>query len=158
MNSCKQCQESNPLEFYKSNKTLCKNCIKKRARKYREENIEKVKAYDRNRPNHKERVENNSKRVKAMKDENPEKYKKVIIEPKARWVGQNKEKRKAHGAINNKLRAVNIKSDLCQLCGKTNTAIEGHHFDYSRPLDVTWLCKRCHGLAHRAMNEDKRIA
>src|SRR5690242_12352984 len=35
----------------------------------------------------------------------------------------------------------------CQKCGDLKA--EAHHEDYSKPLDVQWLCKKCHGLAHR---------
>lgn len=32
----------------------------------------------------------------------------------------------------------------CEQCGKCDCAIEGAHYDYSRPLDVRWLCVSCH--------------
>lgn len=31
---------------------------------------------------------------------------------------------------------------VCQLCGSSDP--EAHHPDYSRPLDVLWLCRMCH--------------
>lgn len=40
-----------------------------------------------------------------------------------------------------------IKPDNCQECGK-ESKLEGHHHDYSKPLDVKWLCNDCHNLIH----------
>lgn len=34
----------------------------------------------------------------------------------------------------------------CIVCGDVNT--EAHHQDYSKPLDVTWLCKEHHDVVH----------
>lgn len=36
----------------------------------------------------------------------------------------------------------------CQKCGKECTP-HSHHDDYSKPLDVRWLCAKCHGAEHR---------
>ena len=32
-------------------------------------------------------------------------------------------------------------------CGAEN--VQAHHPDYSKPLDVVWLCPGCHGMEHR---------
>lgn len=34
----------------------------------------------------------------------------------------------------------------CENCG--NVEAEMHHADYSKPLEVTWLCRGCHLAAH----------
>jgi hypothetical protein len=34
----------------------------------------------------------------------------------------------------------------CALCRSPETI--GHHNDYSRPLDATWLCRTCHDIIH----------
>jgi len=37
---------------------------------------------------------------------------------------------------------------FCQLCWGTGR-IQGHHPDHQFPLEVIWLCSRCHGVATR---------
>ena len=34
----------------------------------------------------------------------------------------------------------------CKVCGDLN--VEAHHEDYSKPLDVVWLCHKHHGVVH----------
>ena len=35
----------------------------------------------------------------------------------------------------------------CELCGNVNSQM--HHSDYSKPLEVTWLCRHCHLSWHK---------
>ena len=35
----------------------------------------------------------------------------------------------------------------CQVCGDTNS--QGHHDDYSKPLEVRWLCPQHHTEVHQ---------
>lgn len=34
------------------------------------------------------------------------------------------------------------------------TPVHAHHEDYSRPLDVVWLCRCCHARRHFQLNND----
>lgn len=36
-----------------------------------------------------------------------------------------------------------IKPTNCQRCSQV-MRLEGHHHDYSKPLEVEWLCRKCH--------------
>ena len=42
------------------------------------------------------------------------------------------------------------KPESCEDCGECMPSrdIHGHHHDYSRPLDVRWLCQACHRAVH----------
>jgi hypothetical protein len=49
--------------------------------------------------------------------------------------------------------------EACQRCGIVpkplrdgRSAIQGHHPDYTKPLEVEWLCHRCHVAQHRQEN------
>lgn len=42
-----------------------------------------------------------------------------------------------------------IRPDACDACGTREARrIEAHHPDYSKPLEVLWLCTLCHGAIH----------
>lgn len=40
-----------------------------------------------------------------------------------------------------------IKPTQCEGCSQEKS-LQGHHDDYSKPLDVKWLCDTCHKLLH----------
>jgi len=62
-------------------------------------------------------------------------------------------------------RAINrgeiIRPDKCQDCGLPGK-IEAHHADYFKPLEVEFLCLRCHGLRRSTLalngQNGKRVA
>ena len=35
----------------------------------------------------------------------------------------------------------------CERCG-SNIKVQAHHRDYSKPLEVEWICLRCHMIEH----------
>lgn len=62
------------------------------------------------------------------------------------WAIRNPVKKFAHNAANN---ARLCKPLSCESCGKHSALLHKHHKDYSKPLEVTWLCPPCHGIQHR---------
>lgn len=63
------------------------------------------------------------------------------------------EKLEARNILRNAIRDGNIKKpDICTRCKNKfpKNKIQGHHSDYSKPLEVIWLCQKCHNEIHKA--------
>lgn len=55
---------------------------------------------------------------------------------------------KAHDAIYFAVKSGKIKRPpVCEKCG-VECKTHGHHEDYSKPLDVIWMCHKCHIHRH----------
>jgi predicted HicB family RNase H-like nuclease len=51
----------------------------------------------------------------------------------------------SHGAVQRALKAgVLERPEACEECGGEDRPLHAAHSDYSRPLDVRWLCPPCH--------------
>lgn len=132
MKECFKCGEEKPLSaFYRHKGMLdgrlnkCIECAKRDVSQHRAANIEKIRAYDRGRGNRQ-----------------PPEYMR-------QWRMKSPEKYRAHMKLNNELRAGNMTKKPCEVCG-SDDRVHGHHDDYSRPLDVRWLCASHHSEAHKA--------
>ena len=69
---------------------------------------------------------------------------------KQRQYARDPQQRHKHEARWTARRAVlygRLQRKPCEDCGAAKA--EMHHEDYSRPLDVTWLCKPCHRKRHQ---------
>lgn len=59
----------------------------------------------------------------------------------------------AHRAFTLAINHGEIKRETtCEQCG-SDRRVEGHHDDYSKPLDVRWLCRSCHCRHHAALRK-----
>jgi hypothetical protein len=58
---------------------------------------------------------------------------------------------RANGLVNKRIKLGHLKRpDRCERCGERSRT-DGHHPDYSRPLDVVFLCRSCHMRLHSAV-------
>lgn len=42
-----------------------------------------------------------------------------------------------------------VRPNICSICYKISKPIHAHHHDYSKPLDIIWCCRSCHGRLDR---------
>jgi len=73
----------------------------------------------------------------------------VSRESRERWMAKNAHKVKAERAVANAHKRMKVKPpEHCSKCGQPGD-LERHHPDYSKPLEIEWLCTGCHGLTRR---------
>ena len=63
-----------------------------------------------------------------------------------RYREKNADKVKARLAVSSALKSGALSREDCRVCGERRS--EAHHDDYSKPLDVTWLCNVHHRERH----------
>lgn len=161
--TCRVCEKKRLIKFFYKHPTCvdgylyeCKDCVKNRVREYRDNNLERIREYDRNRPNLDERIKNSRYYTNKRKEEDPE-YRKLIMEKNKQWRKDNRIKANAQQRLRRHVKQGKIKKPKqCIKCNKKAKVIEGHHEDYSKPLDVVWLCVYCHRARHKEINEERR--
>ena len=115
----------------------CKECTKKDTAKNYRDNIVHYVEYEKERSKRPERKRKNREYIRRMKKKNPE-----------RFLACNK--------VSNAIRDGRLEREPCVICGESNT--EAHHEDYSKPLDVVWLCRKHHLAIHYQRSYDQGVA
>lgn len=65
----------------------------------------------------------------------------------ARHNARHPDRHRARRLLNHAVARENIFRQPCEVCGAKK--VEAHHSDYSKPLDVRWLCRMHHREHHR---------
>lgn len=140
---CVKCGIDRGNEFYSRDRT-CKECRKRRVRENRAEKIDYYREYDKNRFQNDPKVLARHKRYQKTP-----KGKAAMDAARKKFLVNNPEKRAAHIRLGNAIRdGAILKPPKCSSCGVTGVRIHGHHDDYSKPLDVIWVCSKCHWKIH----------
>ena len=71
-----------------------------------------------------------------------------------KWRRANPEKKRAHDAVDRAIRRGELVRGPCEVCGQR---AEAHHDDYSKPLQVRWLCRGHHKAAHQNSHQSDGI-
>lgn len=83
--------------------------------------------------------------LKNWRKVNPNKF----AEYDKRYRATNYWRSKARNTLNYAVRSGKIsRSEVCTDCG-VKTMTHGHHPNHFKPLDVIWLCRKCHMKLHR---------
>jgi hypothetical protein len=135
MKKCFRCNTVKPLDaFYKhpemadGHLNKCIECTKPDVRRNRRVKAEYYRRYDM------ERFRNDPKR-RAQHKAN------CIL-----YTIRHADRRHAHAVLHNAVKSGKVVKGPCAVCGEKR--VEGHHFDYSKPLEVIWLCKAHHNAIH----------
>ena len=54
------------------------------------------------------------------------------------------------------LKRHSLKPEPCERCGDDKS--QAHHEDYSKPLDVMWLCSQCHADRHKEIRDEEMVS
>lgn len=169
MKKCTKCEETKPLDdFRKSSRykdghySRCKKCMQEYEKtnlnqerkrelrtKYRENNRERIREQDREAYHQDPEKFREKARISQKKyfqtDKGREKYKQQGLKLRKKYP----EKARARSLLSNAICAGKIiRPSKCSLCRCDKGIIESHHPDYSKPLDVIWVCKSCHFMVH----------
>jgi hypothetical protein len=136
--TCNTCKQTLPLEsFYTHPRTAdgylpkCKACHKAFIKAARAAKPDHYRAYELKRGQTTKRKRQKRKSLQRYRETNP-----IHV--------------KAHNAVARALRSGRLKrSPVCEQCAKPDKPtkserLHAHHEDHTKPLEVRWLCPRCH--------------
>ena len=74
------------------------------------------------------------------------------------WRRKNRQKMRAWSAVGNALlRGDMVKPIKCDVCLNESNRLHAHHDDYEMPLEVVWVCHKCHMNIHKNSNRKQSI-
>ena len=149
MKECYKCKvEKSLTEFYKHPQmregrlNICKPCHNKVSAKYNKENPEKCAEIK------KQCCQKRPEFYKALHKKWRKSHPESRVEEFRKYKERYPEKVEAHQRVMVEVRTGRMKPSIfCEGCGLP-AKTEGHHEDYNQPLNVDWLCRKCHTELH----------
>lgn len=137
MKKCFKCNKDKELSGFYVHKYMadgylgkCIECTKKDVLEHRKKNIERIRAYDRERGKLPHRIKGCINFSRKYRKDNP------LRESAGRIL--------RYAVKTCKI----LKPRKCSMCYKEKR-IMGHHEDYYKPLKVIWVCQICHKQLHK---------
>lgn len=75
-----------------------------------------------------------------------------------RQIAKSPEKERARMLAGVAIQSGKLVREPCSACGNKSVKTEAHHDDYSKPLEVRWLCPPCHDAHHAEERRRARMA
>lgn len=152
MKICFTCKIEKDISLFPRNKRMkagyekkCKECTYKSVREHRLKN------------NYFQKVSKDPERIAKRKEWlKTQSAKESFKNGMKRYYDKNPLKKNAHIKFRSFYQRNKHLRMPCVVCG--NIKSEGHHTDYTKPLEVTWLCRKHHMEEHskiKAMNRNK---
>ena len=147
---CNKCGETDLSKFspsrLKRGSGYCNHCASNCTKQWRENNLEKWCAYHRNyqRKWMAEHPGVNNKNCKKWYDNHSDKH----YEWRLKYVQEDPQRHRAQTYANKKIKD----RQVCSIEGCFELG-ERHHEDYSKPYEITWLCRKHHKELHKKVKE-----
>jgi len=145
--TCFKCGRELPLsEFYVCRQmsdghfNKCKQCYRNDVKENRAKNIVYYRQYDRKRAQIPYRVEARKEYAES------ERGKEVAREQGRLNRIKHADKVRVRAILYRAVKRGEIQKQCCEICGSAN--VQAHHPDYSKPMDVMWLCPKHHAWIH----------
>ncbi len=152
MKQCRICKKAKPLtRFVKRSNCIdgrlntCKSCMNITAKLHRGDNLSRYRKLEK------------ARAAKPKAIEYQQQYKQTeAYRESAQKSGKKQRLKFAHKykAVNKVYWAIRYKRISKQPCFCGDEMVEGHHNDYNRPLEVTWLCALHHWQWHQQNRQD----
>lgn len=153
---CSKCLHYLPItNFHRNGKYLRSHCMKccslkdkERYKLNREKFISRrMERYEKHKPLEKFKMSEYRRQRKRISLPKTEEQKKRSRAQYKKSRDSHRDRYRARKLHNYHVNKGNIKHYPCCICGNKKT--EAHHCDYSKPLEVMWLCKAHHVAWHR---------
>lgn len=139
---CSECGQEKPLSEFNKNRgskdglqDRCRSCFSRY-----------------NKARYASDPERHKRNVRTYRENNPRK----VFESRLKTCEKNPSKARAYKVVEAALACGEISNPgVCYGCGCSSDEhrIEAHHHDYSKPLEIIWLCTPC----HRRMDAQRRV-
>jgi len=148
MKKCSKCGAEKDESMFSKGKRYkdglfcqCKECCSKRFKTWRSKNKERESE------RFKQYRADNAEYEAARKRKYTKEHLPEINEHNRKRREECPERHKAHAAVRRAVESSKLWRQPCEVCGWLFT--HAHHDDYSKPLEVRWLCPQHHSEVHK---------